>query len=285
MKKTIIALCLFILVSMLWACTKGSGEKPAEATEATTALVSAEAYFDAEIIEARDNSLLVKVIESGDSGILLGSEAWISSGKSVIDYSGFSVGETIKVFYDGVVMESYPLQINSVTSIGQIGVTTEKTVVNIIDKTLDSDIATCDALEGFFSDDRYDYYYSSIRSEYVVVVYSDGSEETLNAALAKGVVTISDLDAYGIGYHKVPKNIQNIVYHSDRGGESDAEEVFYIADEYAYAFPTLRSDVVIVYYNDGTEKPITEALQDGSVLIEDLDFFGIEYYKYPCLVD
>lgn len=285
MKKIIIALCLFMLVSMLWACTKGSGEKPAEATEATTALANAEAYFDAEIIEVHNNSLLVKVIESGDSGILLGSEAWISSGKAAIDYSGFSAGETIKVFYDGVVMESYPLQISSVTSIGQIGVTTEKTVVNIIDKTLDSDISTCDALEGFFSDERYDYYYFSIRSEYVVVIYSDGSEETVMDALAKGIITITDLDEYNIGYYKEPKNIQNIVYHSDRGGEPDAEEVFYTDNEYAYAFPTLRSDFVIVYYNDGTEKPIIEALQDGSVLIEDLDFFGIEYYKYPILVN
>ena len=285
MKKTVIALCMLILVSVLFACGKGSVEKPDETTEVTTALANFEVYFDAEIIKVADLSLLVKVIESGDSGILLGSEAWISSGKAAIDYSGFSAGETIKVFYDGVVMESYPLQINSVTSIGQIGVATEKTVVNIIDKTRNSDIATCDALEGFFSDDRYDYYYFSIRSEYVVVVYSDGSEETVKDALVKGIVTITDLDAYGIGYHKVPKNIQNIVYHSDRGGESDAEEVFYIANEYAYAFPSIRSDVVIVYYNDGTEKPIAEALQDGSVLIEDLDFFNIEYYKYPCKVN
>lgn len=62
-----------------------------------------------------------------------------------------------------------------------------KIVAAIEDKTLSGDIATADALEKFYSDGVFDYYFSSIKSEYVVVYYSDGTEETVENALKQKI--------------------------------------------------------------------------------------------------
>ena len=75
--------------------------------------------------------------------------------------------------------------------------------------------------------------------------------------------------------------IENIIYHSDRGGKAQALEDFYSDDTYTYSFPTIRSDVVIVYYNDGTEQTVKDALAEGKIKISDLDRFGIKYNKNP----
>ena len=75
--------------------------------------------------------------------------------------------------------------------------------------------------------------------------------------------------------------VENIIYHSDRGGKAQALEDFYSDDTYTYSFPTIRSDVVIVYYNDGTEQTVKDALAEGKIKISDLDRYGIKYNKNP----
>ena len=82
----------------------------------------------------------------------------------------------------------------------------DKTVAAMEDKTKTLGLATGAALELFYSDDSYDYYYPSVRSGYVVVKYSCGAEETVKKALADGAVKISDLDSFGIQYYKEPKS-------------------------------------------------------------------------------
>lgn len=74
------------------------------------------------------------------------------------------------------------------------------TVTNIIDRTETEFLPTCDALEGFYSDESYDYYFGSLKSGYVIVHYSDGSQEPVKDALAAGRATMEDLDRFGIGY-------------------------------------------------------------------------------------
>ena len=78
------------------------------------------------------------------------------------------------------------------------------TVTDIIDRTKTGFIATNDALEGFFSDGEYDYYFPSIKSRYIDVYYSDGTSENIKDAIAAGRVTIADLDTFDIGYYKEP---------------------------------------------------------------------------------
>jgi len=72
--------------------------------------------------------------------------------------------------------------------------------------------------------------------------------------------------------------IENIIFHSERGGESEALERFYSDDKYDYYFPTIRNYVVIVYFKDGTEQTVKEALAEGKITINDLDLYEIEYY-------
>lgn len=290
MKKFVHVLVVFILATMFVACqNNGIGETTA-ITHEKNGIAEPSVYFVAKVVSSGEKSILVEVTDAGNSNISLGSEAWISSRiEQNIDYSSYAADDYVRVVFDGAVMESYPLQINTVTYISLTDstgksisdVAPEKKVINIVDKTVNSDICTADALEGFYHDDMYAYYFSSIKSQYVIVEYSDRSTETVKKAINEGRITIADLDFYGIGYYKEPKNIQNIVYHSERGGESDAEEVFYTDEEFAYVFPSIRSDVVIVYYTDGTSQPIKEALKEGKLQIEDLVHFGIEHYSRP----
>ncbi len=73
----------------------------------------------------------------------------------------------------------------------------------LIDKTKEQpDFVCAEALEGFYEDDDYLYYYSCIKSDYIVVRYKDGHEEPVKDALKNGKITIKDLDKYGISYYK-----------------------------------------------------------------------------------
>ncbi len=80
---------------------------------------------------------------------------------------------------------------------------------------------------------------------------------------------------------KVNKEIENIIFHSDRGGAAEAIERFYSNDKYDYYFPTIRNYVTIVYYKDGTEQTVKDALAEGKITIADLDRFNIGYYREP----
>ena len=79
-------------------------------------------------------------------------------------------------------------------------------VIDIIDKTKTiKDFACAEALEGFYEDETYEYYYSCIKSKYIVVKYENGYEETVKDALKYGTIKISDLDKYNISYIKYEK--------------------------------------------------------------------------------
>ena len=78
------------------------------------------------------------------------------------------------------------------------------TVSKITDRTLEEDIATDTALEKFFEDEENIYSFGSIKSKYVLVEYSDGTQENVVSALNNGKITIADLDKFKIGYIKQP---------------------------------------------------------------------------------
>ncbi len=78
-------------------------------------------------------------------------------------------------------------------------------VVEIIDIAKRDNIGCDAALQQFYSDEEYNYFYPSIKSEYVVVKYSDGTEETVENALKNGKISISDLDRFEINYIKEKK--------------------------------------------------------------------------------
>ena len=81
----------------------------------------------------------------------------------------------------------------------------EVKVSEIIDRTVTEQITTDTALEKFYEDDENEYFYGSIKSEYVIVKYTDGTQETVGTALKKGTITLADLDRYNIHYIKQEK--------------------------------------------------------------------------------
>ena len=79
-------------------------------------------------------------------------------------------------------------------------------VVEIVDTTKDiKDFVCAEALEEFYSDDNYSYYWECIKDKYMIVRYESGFEETINSALKNGTIDIYDLDRYGISYIKYKK--------------------------------------------------------------------------------
>ena len=59
-------------------------------------------------------------------------------------------------------------------------------------------------IEEFFQDNEWVYVFPSPISSYVIVVYSDGTEQGIKEALAEGRVKVTDLDKFDIFYGKEP---------------------------------------------------------------------------------
>jgi len=78
----------------------------------------------------------------------------------------------------------------------------------IVDKRRGSDWST--SIDCFFEDEEYLYYFGlSPMHQYIIVEYADGTTQNVKEALADGNITIEDLDRFGIGYMKEPKDVSN----------------------------------------------------------------------------
>ncbi len=76
----------------------------------------------------------------------------------------------------------------------------------LVDKTKEIKDFTCaEALESFYEDENYTYYWSCMKNKYMVVKYDDGFEETISQALLKGHIEIQILDKFNISYIKYEK--------------------------------------------------------------------------------
>ena len=79
-------------------------------------------------------------------------------------------------------------------------------VVKIVDTTKNKLNFSCtEALERFYIDDKYEYYFNCMKGKYVIVKYENGFEESVSNALKYGTIKISDLDKYNIDYIKYEK--------------------------------------------------------------------------------
>ncbi|MBQ5563743.1 MAG: hypothetical protein IIT39_10195, partial [Clostridia bacterium] len=165
----------------------------------------------------------------------------------------------------------------------------EINVSEIIDRTVTEQITTDSALEKFYEDDENEYYYGSIKSEYVIVKYSDGSQETVSSALQNGKITLSDLDKYNIGYIKQPKiktlpgnietgtfsfNDENMKYAKTDGFVNTAEGDMTDVVSRAKTEVDKPYDVVEVFYDDETDMWkvyffVNEVLGGGTIVYLD----------------
>ena len=60
---------------------------------------------------------------------------------------------------------------------------------------------------------------------------------------------------------------------------ADDLEEFYQDDKYKYSFPCMMSSKIIVYFNDGTQEYVRDALNKKDIEISDLDKYEIRYLK------
>lgn len=83
-------------------------------------------------------------------------------------------------------------------------------ILEIVDKTKDKkDFMCAEALEEFYRNDDYVYFYSCIKSSYVIVKFENGIEMTVKDALKNEYITIKDLDEYKIDYYKSANGLTN----------------------------------------------------------------------------
>ncbi len=101
---------------------------------------------------------------------------------------------------------SHPLQ--STTTTSPPGKTT---IVKIVDHASEEGIPVASALEKIYEDDRNEYFFGSICSQYVIVHYSDGTQEDIKSALQSGRAEIADLDRFGISYYTEKKSVDTQV--------------------------------------------------------------------------
>lgn len=161
-----------------------------------------EFYFNAKVMEVNRGSLLLEVIDSGNSNIAIANQV------SIANEEGISLVEKdyVKVVFDGKVMESYPLQLGKIASISKIEVSENvNSIVEVIDKSKEPGFACAMALEKFYEDDQYEYYFECIKSSSIIVKYEDGSEKTIKEALENKDLLINDLADYDITYIKEEK--------------------------------------------------------------------------------
>ena len=79
-------------------------------------------------------------------------------------------------------------------------------VNEIVDTTKSIENFACaEALESFYEDNDYIYFWGCMKNQYMIVRYESGFEETISDALKYGTITISDLDRYNISYIKQEK--------------------------------------------------------------------------------
>ena len=77
----------------------------------------------------------------------------------------------------------------------------------IIDKTKEENITCNTALEQFYEDKEYIYYFPCIKSKNVIVIYSNGYQETVATSLEYGDITIEDLERNNIEFIKHKKDM------------------------------------------------------------------------------
>lgn len=171
---------------------------------------------------------------------------------------------------------------------------TDNTIVFITDQTAALDMDFPDVIEIFFEDENGQYCFGNPISQYITVRYADGSEEDIKTALENGRAVMDDLDQFGIRYWTQSKDeitcvaprgaVLSIIDHSlddpDLSFDTALEPIW--EDEAnVYSFSCIKSHYVTVYYDDGTEQNVKDALQAGWVTMDDLDSFGIDYLTQP----
>ncbi|MBU7592827.1 DUF3221 domain-containing protein [Metabacillus halosaccharovorans] len=103
MKKRNSLLIIILLSSLLYACNSEYNKNEKDEVNAT---------FIGTIEEITENKIGLVDVEGGE---ILSSGSRVSVKLSVNPTETFQIGDKIKVGFDGTIMESFPIQINTLT--------------------------------------------------------------------------------------------------------------------------------------------------------------------------
>ena len=77
-------------------------------------------YFIGAVVTVSESSLMVEVTDAGDCGLTVGTLASVSVRHFSGDTSVYHVGDLVRVEFNGLVQESYPVGIPTVYSIVKV---------------------------------------------------------------------------------------------------------------------------------------------------------------------
>lgn len=119
MKKKLVALFIILLVGMLFACgtqeinsTENDNENEINNGDEDTTSVAIEEYSFIGTIEEINGTNAIVSVEEGE---ILNSGNKVDVNLSVASDTTFQVGDKVKVGYDGVIREIFPLGINTIS--------------------------------------------------------------------------------------------------------------------------------------------------------------------------
>ncbi len=131
----------------------------------------------------------------------------------------------------------------------------------------------------FYENDTNIFYFSEPIEEYLTVIYEDGTTQRVREALQDGRIIPEDLGYYGVEYFTESKVVEKISYDDTMPELPCVVVPFYYDTRFRYSFGAPAAPYITVYFKDGTEMNVVEALEQGKIFIMDLDEFGITYFR------
>ena len=125
----------------------------------------------------------------------------------------------------------------------------------IVDKTIEEGLSTAEALELFYKDDNYEYYFPSIKSDYVVVMDQDNNEINIKDALNNKMIKINDLEKANIKFYKEDSKTTNIKFKFQNKNKKEYTLEFDLPSDYNYNLEfcsddnSINTDDENVYFN------------------------------------
>lgn len=128
MKKVLAIVLALSCILMFGACAKKESADDVNSTTSKLekAITGDEIYFMAKMIELQEVTMVIEVIDKGNSGVAVGDKIVISTEKirtALADNYLAVIENYLCVEFDGTVMETSPLQLGT---IHEINVTDEK---------------------------------------------------------------------------------------------------------------------------------------------------------------
>ena len=128
------------------------------------------------------------------------------------------------------------------------------------------DFVCAQALEKFYEDDKFIYYYSCIKDDYVVVKYENQKEEKVSNALQEKIIDISDLDKYSIKYYK--ETIKDFDITINLGNENEAKGVYKFKNK-GYSIYYYGVDSAYVKISNNSYELI-DAISKGIITLDEI---------------